>query len=164
MAGKARVHELAKEFGVPSKNVLEALKEMGEFVKSASSTVEAPVVRRLEETKGPEWKAAAEAKAARAAKAAAKKAAKTAEPADVSADAEVATADPRSGRARPARSRRTASRRPTAALPRPRHGRRAGRAGHRCPASSAGGHAAGDRDAGCPGGLRRGAGGTSRPR
>ncbi len=80
MAGKARVHELAKEFGVPSKNVLEALKEMGEFVKSASSTVEAPVVRRLEETKGPEWKAAAEAKAARAAKAAAKKAAKTAEP------------------------------------------------------------------------------------
>ncbi|MGI8702561.1 MAG: translation initiation factor IF-2 [Nocardioidaceae bacterium] len=74
MAGKARVHELAKEFGVPSKNVLEALKEMGEFVKSASSTVEAPVVRRLEEVKGEEWKAAAEAKAARAAKAAAKKA------------------------------------------------------------------------------------------
>src|ERR687885_130729 len=45
--GKARVHELAKEFGVDSKTVLAKLKEMGEFVKSASSTVEAPVARRL---------------------------------------------------------------------------------------------------------------------
>nr|MBA2560975.1 translation initiation factor IF-2 N-terminal domain-containing protein [Propionibacteriales bacterium] len=60
---KARVHELAKEFGVPSKNVLEALKDMGEFVKSASSTVEAPVARRLEELHGVAWKAAAAAKA-----------------------------------------------------------------------------------------------------
>ena len=49
MAGKARVHELAKELGVESKNVLAKLKEMGEFVKSASSTVEAPVARRLKE-------------------------------------------------------------------------------------------------------------------
>ncbi len=79
MAEKARVHELAREFGVPSKDVLGALKEMGEFVKSASSTVEAPVVRRLTEVKGDEWRAAAAAKAARAAAAAAKKAAKTAE-------------------------------------------------------------------------------------
>ncbi|QSB13484.1 translation initiation factor IF-2 [Natronosporangium hydrolyticum] len=47
MAGKARVHELAKELGVQSKTVLAKLKEMGEFVKSASSTVEAPVARRL---------------------------------------------------------------------------------------------------------------------
>lgn len=44
---KQRVYELAKQFGVESKTVLEKLKEMGEFVKSASSTVEAPVVRRL---------------------------------------------------------------------------------------------------------------------
>lgn len=44
---KARVYELAKEFGVDSKTVLAKLKDMGEFVKSASSTVEAPVVRRL---------------------------------------------------------------------------------------------------------------------
>ncbi|MEJ7744710.1 MAG: translation initiation factor IF-2 N-terminal domain-containing protein [Nocardioidaceae bacterium] len=77
---KARVHELAKEFGVPSKQVLEALKEMGEFVKSASSTVEAPVVRRLNEERGESWKDAA---AAKAAKVAAKK-----------APAEPATADP----------------------------------------------------------------------
>lgn len=45
---KKRVYELAKEFGVDSKTVLERLKSMGEFVKSASSTVEAPVVRRLQ--------------------------------------------------------------------------------------------------------------------
>ena len=44
---KQRVYELAKELGVDSKTVLEKLKDMGEFVKSASSTVEAPVVRRL---------------------------------------------------------------------------------------------------------------------
>ncbi|HET6212131.1 MAG TPA: translation initiation factor IF-2 N-terminal domain-containing protein, partial [Micromonosporaceae bacterium] len=47
MAGKARVHELAKELGVESKIVLAKLQEMGEYVKSASSTVEAPVARRL---------------------------------------------------------------------------------------------------------------------
>lgn len=44
---KQRVYELAKEFGVDSKAVLQKLKDMGEFVKSASSTVEAPVVRKL---------------------------------------------------------------------------------------------------------------------
>lgn len=44
---KQRVYELAKEFGVESKDVLQKLKDMGEFVKSASSTVEAPVVRKL---------------------------------------------------------------------------------------------------------------------
>ena len=44
---KARVHELAKEFGVTSKEVLAALQDMGEFVKSASSTVEPPVIRRV---------------------------------------------------------------------------------------------------------------------
>ncbi|MCK0177346.1 MULTISPECIES: translation initiation factor IF-2 [Mycobacteriaceae] len=49
MAGKARVHELAKELGVTSKELLATLKEQGEFVKSASSTVEAPVARRLRE-------------------------------------------------------------------------------------------------------------------
>ncbi|WP_197380973.1 translation initiation factor IF-2 [Mycolicibacterium mengxianglii] len=52
MAGKARVHELAKELGVTSKQVLARLSEQGEFVKSASSTVEAPVARRLRESFG----------------------------------------------------------------------------------------------------------------
>ncbi|WP_046321808.1 translation initiation factor IF-2 [Mycobacterium sp. UM_Kg1] len=49
---KARVHELAKELGVTSKEVLARLSEQGEFVKSASSTVEAPVARRLRESFG----------------------------------------------------------------------------------------------------------------
>jgi translation initiation factor IF-2 len=49
VAGKARVHELAKEFGIESKALLQWLKDHGEFVKSASSTVEAPVVRKLKE-------------------------------------------------------------------------------------------------------------------
>ncbi|AYF77301.1 translation initiation factor IF-2 [Nocardia yunnanensis] len=53
MAGKARVHELAKELGVTSKELLARLKEQGEFVKSASSTVEAPVARRLRESLAP---------------------------------------------------------------------------------------------------------------
>ena len=44
---KARVYELAKQLGVDSKTVLNKLEAMGEFVKSASSTVEPPVARRL---------------------------------------------------------------------------------------------------------------------
>jgi translation initiation factor IF-2 len=47
-----RVHELARELGVESKVVLTTLKDMGEYVKSASSTVEAPVIRRLKEEHG----------------------------------------------------------------------------------------------------------------
>ncbi|MEM6109288.1 translation initiation factor IF-2 [Mycobacterium sp. 050272] len=64
MAGKARVHELAKELGVTSKQVLARLNEQGEFVKSASSTVEAPVARRLRESFGGGKPASAGAKSA----------------------------------------------------------------------------------------------------
>ncbi len=46
---KARIYELAKKFGVDSRTILSTLKDMGEFVKSASSTVEAPVVKQLEQ-------------------------------------------------------------------------------------------------------------------
>jgi translation initiation factor IF-2 len=67
VAGKARVHELAKELGVQSKTVLAKLKEMGEFVKSASSTVEAPVARRLREEMAAASAGSAPAKAAKAA-------------------------------------------------------------------------------------------------
>src|SRR5712691_10611811 len=49
VVAKVRVYELAKEFGVESKAVMAKLGEMGEFVRSASSTIEAPVVRRLKE-------------------------------------------------------------------------------------------------------------------
>ena len=44
---KVRVYELAKELGLESKELLAKLVEVGEFVRSASSTVEAPVVRKL---------------------------------------------------------------------------------------------------------------------
>ena len=46
---KVRVYELAKELGMESKDVLAKLQEMGEFVRSASSTVEPPVVRKFME-------------------------------------------------------------------------------------------------------------------
>ncbi len=91
MAGKARVHELAKELGVDSKTVLAKLKDLGEFVKSASSTVEPPVVRKLKEALGdsaqPAQAAApaAPAKKAASAKAAAKPAAAAAPKLDVPA-------------------------------------------------------------------------------
>ena len=51
---KPRVHELAKELDpsgkkVTSKVILAWLKDQGEFVKAASSTVEPPVARRVRE-------------------------------------------------------------------------------------------------------------------
>ena len=78
---KVRVYELAKELGVESKDILARLSDMGEFVKSASSTIEPPVVRRLREdfpAKPAEPTAKAAPKAA-AKPAAAKPAAKPAE-------------------------------------------------------------------------------------
>ncbi|WP_299924160.1 translation initiation factor IF-2 [uncultured Nocardioides sp.] len=77
---KTRVHELAKEFGVESKFVLEKLKEMGEFVKSASSTVEPPVEMRFKKQYGDELKAAAASAPAETAAPADKPAAKKAAP------------------------------------------------------------------------------------
>ena len=56
---KTRVHELAKEYGVESKFVLEKLKEMGEFVKSPSSTIELPVEMRFKKQYGEALLAAA---------------------------------------------------------------------------------------------------------
>ncbi|MCE0486685.1 translation initiation factor IF-2 [Ornithinimicrobium sediminis] len=47
---KVRVYELAKELGVESKELLAHLKEQGEFVRSASSTIEPPVVRKIRES------------------------------------------------------------------------------------------------------------------
>lgn len=45
MTGKMRVHELAMELGLTSNQVMAKLTEMHQFVKSPSSTIEAPVVR-----------------------------------------------------------------------------------------------------------------------
>lgn len=44
---KVRVHELAKELGLTAKQVLAEFNALGEFVKSASSTVEPTVANRL---------------------------------------------------------------------------------------------------------------------
>ena len=55
---KVRVYELAKEFGLESKEIIAKLEQVGEYVKSASSTIEAPVVRKLH-AKFPELKEAA---------------------------------------------------------------------------------------------------------
>jgi translation initiation factor IF-2 len=75
---KVRVYELAKDLGLESKELLAKLQEVGEFVSSASSTVEAPVVRKLMD-KFPDLKAATPApkvaKKTAAKKTAAKKAA-----------------------------------------------------------------------------------------
>ena len=49
MTVKIRVHELATELGVTSKEILIACSNYGEFVKSSSSTLEGPLVRRLRE-------------------------------------------------------------------------------------------------------------------
>ena len=71
---KVRVSALAKELGVTSKVLLERLNGMGEYVKSASSTIETPVVRRYNEkfpTEAPKAEAPAAAKRAPATKPAA---------------------------------------------------------------------------------------------
>ena len=87
---KTRVHELAKEFGVESKFVLEKLKEMGEFVKSASSTVEPPVEMRFKKQYGEQLKAAAASAAPAAAPAAPTGGADSAPPAAPAAKIEAA--------------------------------------------------------------------------
>jgi translation initiation factor IF-2 len=93
---KVRVYELAKELGVESKTVLSMLKDMGEFVRSASSTVEAPVERRLKEKLASEPPPAkkAPAKKASAAKASAAKTADGAQAAPAPAPVEVAAEAP----------------------------------------------------------------------
>ncbi|MBW6412943.1 translation initiation factor IF-2 [Schaalia sp. ORNL0103] len=77
---KLRVHELAKELGITSKELMGHLKEAGEFVKSSSSSLEPPVVRQMREkfatapkTKKADAKPAAKAPKPSAAKPAAKK-------------------------------------------------------------------------------------------
>ena len=74
---KVRVYELAKDLGLESKELLAKLQEVGEFVSSASSTVEAPVVRKLMD-KFPDLKAVTPAPKAAKKTAAKKTAAKKA--------------------------------------------------------------------------------------
>ncbi|WP_276910222.1 translation initiation factor IF-2 [Corynebacterium riegelii] len=117
MPGKLRVHELAKQLGVTSKELLATLKEQGEFVKTASSTIEPPVVKKMkayyEAQSGGGEEAAAEGKPA-AAKPAAKPAA--AKPA-AAKPAAAKPAAPKPGAAKPAAAKPAQPAKPAAAKP-----------------------------------------------
>ncbi|GGH63509.1 translation initiation factor IF-2 [Rothia aerolata] len=78
---KPRVHEIAKDLGITSKEALAKLKDLGEFVKGASSTVEPPVEKKLRAAFPKAESAAAESAPAQAeSKPAPKPAAKPAAP------------------------------------------------------------------------------------
>ena len=101
---KPRVHEIAKELGVPSKDLIAKLIEMGEYVKGPSSTLEAPVIRKVRDAFPAPAKAPAKEEPA---KPAAKKApARAAEPAPEAApepaEAPAATAKPAGASEKPA--------------------------------------------------------------
>lgn len=124
---KVRVYELAKELGLESKELLSKLQEVGEFVRSASSTVEAPVVRKLMD-KFPDLvpaEAAPKAKKAPTKKAAAKKTVKVEDlPPELQKMVEDATpvARPATPTARPANnpfSAGSGTPSPQSAMPRP---------------------------------------------
>ena len=102
---KLRVHELAKELGITSKELMGHLKEAGEFVKSSSSSLEPPVVRQMREkfaaapkTKKADAKPASKAPKPSAAKPAAKKAAA---PAEATAEAAPKAAAPKADAPKP---------------------------------------------------------------
>src|SRR5215212_3965212 len=59
---KKRVHEIAKEQGITSKEVLAAFKDAGVYVKAASSTVEERDIRRAFPNGAPAAAAAPEPK------------------------------------------------------------------------------------------------------
>ena len=95
-----RVHEFAKEVGVPSKEVIAKLKDMGEFVKSSSSTLNPMVLKKLRA----EFPAAAAKPAAKAApaKAATESAAKPAPKPAAAKPAAKPAATPKPAAAKPA--------------------------------------------------------------
>ena len=95
-----RVHEFAKEVGVPSKEVIAKLKDMGEFVKSSSSTLNPMVLKKLRA----EFPAAAAKPTAKAAPAesAAKPAAKPAPKPAAAKPAAKPAAAPKPAAAKPA--------------------------------------------------------------
>ncbi|MBM7463606.1 translation initiation factor IF-2 [Microbacterium dextranolyticum] len=75
-----RVHEIASEIGVDSKVALAKLKELGEYVKSPSSTIAPPVARKLRAALQADGAAASSAPATSASPAAAAKPAPSARP------------------------------------------------------------------------------------
>src|SRR3954451_18377366 len=69
---KKRVHEIAKEQGLTSKEVLQAFKDAGVYVKAASSTVEERDVRRAFPNGAPARAAGGEAAKSKSSKGAVK--------------------------------------------------------------------------------------------
>jgi len=116
---KPRVHEIAKELGVPSKDLIAKLNELGEYVKGPSSTLEAPVVRKAREAfpaaANKPAAAAPAAKAPAAPKPAAPKPAAPAAPEAPKPDAEAAPAPKAPAPEAPA----AASAKPSAPAPSP---------------------------------------------
>ena len=49
---RLRAREIARQIGVPTTEVLKVLKDMGEYVRSAASYVEAPIIREVHERFG----------------------------------------------------------------------------------------------------------------
>ena len=92
MAGKPRVHEIAHEYGIDSKIALAKLKDLGEYVRGVSSTIEPPVARKLRAALEAEGLKPVPADAAPAAKAAPKAAPAPSAPADASVADAVAPA------------------------------------------------------------------------
>ncbi|HTN59458.1 MAG TPA: translation initiation factor IF-2 [Protaetiibacter sp.] len=113
-----RVHEIAAELGIESNIALDKLKEMGEYVKSASSSIAPPVARRLKQ----QLEADGVAKPQAAAKPAAKPAPKPAAAKPAPAPAPAAPAEP----AAPEAPAAPAAERPAASAPAPAAPRPAG--------------------------------------
>ncbi|MEJ6012519.1 translation initiation factor IF-2 [Corynebacterium sp. H127] len=101
MPGKLRVHELAKQLGITSKELLGTLKDQGEFVKTASSTIEPPVVKKMAQYYEKKGVSAAEAPKAAAGKPAAAKSA-AAKPGAPKPAAGAKPGAPKPGAAKPA--------------------------------------------------------------
>jgi translation initiation factor IF-2 len=112
-----RVSDLAKKYGVASKEIIGLLGDLGEFVKAPSSGINPLVEKRFNDTYGADLAAQAEAKAAKKAakKAPAKKAAEAAEPVEAPA-ADAPTEQPQvaepAAKAEPAAPRFTPGPRP----------------------------------------------------
>src|SRR3954452_12379767 len=102
---KKRVHEIAKEQGLTSKDVLQAFKDAGVYVKAASSTVEERDVRRAFPNGAPARATAGEAAKTKSSKGAVKSVEETTPAPD---DAAKATAErDAEGKAKVPRARAT---------------------------------------------------------
>lgn len=88
-----RVYDVAKELGIDTKVALAKLEELGEYVKSGSSTITPPVAKKLRAA-FPDAKSVAEPKKVAKPKATTKKVAAEAAPVAADSEAEVATEKP----------------------------------------------------------------------